>query len=244
MRSFAARSPEAELMDDPSVSSADFADCLADLAKVNAVTLARPPTLSFLGRAMRSAPAGASFTLVDVGSGQGDMLRAIPRWATRRGLKPRLIGVDLNPWSEPAARAASDPGMGIDYRTGDVFEAVFDEPIDFVVSSLVTHHMSDDQVVAFMRWMEATTRRGWFVNDLHRHPLAFYGFALLARIAGWNRFVRHDGPVSVARAFRRPEWRALIDRAGLADAGLTLRWVFPFRLCVGHIKHLARCPER
>jgi 2-polyprenyl-3-methyl-5-hydroxy-6-metoxy-1,4-benzoquinol methylase len=236
MRSFAARSPEQELMDDPSVTAADFADCLADLAKVNSVTLARPPTLAFLAHALRDLPRGASFTLVDVGSGQGDMLRTVHRWATRRGLKPRLIGMDLNPWSEPAARAATPAAMGIEYRTGDVFEAAFAEPLDFVVSSLVTHHMSNDQVVTFLRWMEETTRRGWFVNDLHRHPLAFYGFVFLSRIAGWNRFVRHDGPVSVARAFRRSDWEALIAQAGLSNAGLSLKWVFPFRLCVGHIK--------
>jgi hypothetical protein len=236
MRSFAARSPEAELMDDPSVSRDEFAACLADLAKVNAVTLARPPTLAWLARATRDLPKGGAFTLVDVGSGQGDMLRTIQRWAARRGLKPQLIGVDLNPWSEPAARAATPASMGIDYRTGDVFRARFDEPVDFVVSSLVTHHMSDDQVVQFLQWMEATVRRGWFVNDLHRHPFAFYGFTLLSWIAGWNRFVRHDGPVSVARAFRRADWERLIEKAGLLDAGLTVRWIFPFRLCVGHIK--------
>ncbi|HZZ36347.1 MAG TPA: methyltransferase domain-containing protein [Caulobacteraceae bacterium] len=236
MRSFAARSPEAELMDDPSVSREEFADCLADLAKVNAVTLARPPTLAWLARATRDLPRGVAFTLVDVGSGQGDMLRTIHRWATRRGLKPRLIGVDLNPWSEPAARAATPASMGIEFQTGDVFQVRFDEPVDFIVSSLVTHHMSDEQVVQFLRWMEASARRGWFVNDLHRHPFAFYGFTLLSWIAGWNRFVRHDGPVSVARAFRRADWERLIQEAGLQDAGLSVRWIFPFRLCVGHIK--------
>lgn len=236
MRSFAARSPEQELMDDPSVSKADFADCLADLAKVNAVTLARPPTLRFLARATRDLPRGSGFTLVDVGSGQGDMLRAIHRWAARRGFRPRLIGMDLNPWSEPAARAATDPAWGIEYRTGDVFAADFGEPVDFVVSSLVTHHMSDEQVATFLAWMERTARRGWYVNDLHRHWFAFYGFALLAQVAGWNRFVRHDGPVSVARAFRREDWERLIARAGLAEAGLAVDWVFPFRLCVGHVR--------
>lgn len=236
MRSFAARSPELELMDDPAVGKAEFAACLGDLAKVNAVTLARPPTLAWLARATRDLPKGSAFSLVDVGSGQGDMLRAIHRWARRRGLEPRLIGVDLNPWSEPAAIAATDPNLGIEYRTGDVFETVFDEPVDFIVSSLVTHHMTDDQVTDFLRWMERTARRGWFVNDLRRHWFAFYGFVLLAHVAGWNRFVRHDGPVSVARAFTRSDWETLIGRARLRDAGLTLNRVFPFRLCVGHIK--------
>lgn len=223
-------------MDDPSVDEATFAACLADLAAVNGWTLARPPTLAWLAAATRDLPRGSRFTLVDVGYGQGDMLRAIHAWATRRGLVPELIGVDLSPWSEPSARAATPPGMAIDYRTGDVFAARFERPPDFIVSSLVAHHLADDQLVAFLRWMEATATKGWFVNDLHRHVIAYHGFRALSAVMRWHRFVRHDGPLSIARAFRRADWERLIARAGLDRTAIRLRWHLPFRLCVGRIK--------
>ncbi len=216
MRSFAARSTETEWMDGDAVSPAEFAACLRDLAAVNTATLARRPTLRWLAEATHALPAGASFTLLDVGYGEGDMLRVIHRWATRRGLRPRLIGVDLNPRSEPAARAATDPALGIDYRTGDVFACDPAEPVDFIVSSLVTHHLTDRQVGQFLMWMEARSVRGWFVNDLRRSPIAFYGFTALAAVMRWHPFVRHDGPVSVARSFVPDEW----ERA-LANAGIT-----------------------
>jgi SAM-dependent methyltransferase len=164
------------------------------------------------------------------------MLRAIHAWAVRAGLCPRLIGIDLSPSSEPAARAATDPALGIDYRTGDVFDFAPDQPIDLVVSSLVAHHMSDEQLVRFIRWMEATTRRGWFINDLHRHPAAFYGFQALSAAAGWHRFVRHDGPISVARAFRRADWDRLLAAAAIPPAAVTIEWRFPFRICVGRVR--------
>lgn len=223
-------------MDDPAVDEATFRACLADLAKVNSWTLARPPTLGWLERATRGWPRGSRFTLLDVGYGHGDMLRAIHRWATRRGLQPELIGVDLSPWSAPAARAATPPGMAIDYRSGDVFEASFDRPIDFIVSSLVTHHLDDEQLVRFLRWMEANAAKGWYVNDLHRHALAYHGFRLLSAAMRWHAFVRHDGPLSVARAFRRDDWERLIARAGLDRSTLSLRWRLPFRLCLGRIR--------
>lgn len=223
-------------MDDPAVDEATFRDCLTDLAAVNGWTLARPPTLGWLARATRDLPRGGRFTLLDVGYGQGDMLRSIHRWAARRGLVPDLIGVDLNPWSAPSARAATPTGMAIDYRSGDVFEARLDRPVDFVISSLVTHHMDDDQLVLFLRWMEATAARGWFVNDLHRHPIAYHGFRLLSTVMRWHRFVRHDGPLSVARAFRRDDWERLIARAGLDRRTIDLRWHLPFRLCVGRLR--------
>jgi SAM-dependent methyltransferase len=236
MRSFAQRSPEDEMMDGDGVPYDVFAGCLADLAKVNTATLARPPTLAWLARATRDLPRGSDFSVLDVGFGQGDMLRAIHAWALRVGLRPRLTGIDLNPWSARAAREATDAALGIDYRTGDVFDYAPPEPIDVVVSSLVTHHMSDAQVARFIGWMEANARRGWFINDLHRHPIAFYGFQALSTVARWHPFVRHDGPVSVARAFRRTDWERLLPAAGLVDGEADVRWRFPFRFCVGRIK--------
>jgi hypothetical protein len=236
MRSFAQRSPETEMMDAADVPPDVLAGCLGDLARVNTVTLARPPTLAWLARATKAMPRGEAFSLLDVGYGEGDMLRAIHRWATKAKLQPHLAGIDLSPSSAPAARAATDPAMGIDYLTGDVFEYAPARPLDFVVSSLVTHHMSDDQVVQFIRWMDVTCRRGWFINDLHRHPIAFYGFQAISTLAGWHPFVRHDGPVSVARAFQRPDWERLLARAGVPRAQVTVAWRFPFRLCVGRIR--------
>lgn len=236
MPDLATRSFEPEWMDDPAVDEATFRACLTDLAAVNGWTLARRPTLRWLAQATRRLSDGASFTLVDVGFGQGDMLRAIHRWAVGRGLRPRLIGVDLSPWSAPAARAATPPDMAIDYRTGDILAAGFERPVDFVVSSLVAHHLDDDQLVRFLCWMEATATRGWYVNDLHRHALAYHGFRLLSAAMRWHAFVRHDGPLSVARAFRRRDWERLIARAGLDRSTLTLRWHLPFRLCLGRIR--------
>lgn len=235
MRSFAVRSLEAELMDDPAVDEATLRACLVDLATVNSWTLARRPTLRWLAKVTRGLPRGASFSLLDVGYGEGDMLRAVHRWATKRGLRPVLAGVDLSPWSETAARAETPAGMAIDYRTGDVFDV---EPggFDVIVSSIVTHHMSDDLVVRFLRLMESSAARGWFVNDLHRHWLAYHGFKAFSAMMRWHAFVRHDGPLSVARAFTRADWERLIGQAGLDRRTIEVGRVFPFRICVGRIK--------
>ena len=227
------RSEQPECLDDPAVDAATRQRCLDDLAIVNTVTLARPPTLAFLRAAARDLPRGAEFSVLDVGFGQGDMLRRIARWGARRGLRMRLQGVDLSPASADAARRVTPPDLPIDYRTGDVF----DEPpgsVDVVISSLVTHHFVDPDVIRFLRWMEATARRGWFVNDLHRHPIAYYSFGALSRAAGWHPIVRHDGQLSVARAFRHRDWARLLQAAGL-ERQARVRWHVPFRLCVGRL---------
>jgi 2-polyprenyl-3-methyl-5-hydroxy-6-metoxy-1,4-benzoquinol methylase len=231
---FARRSLELEWMDTEEVGADDYARCLAELSVVNTVTLARVPTLAFMRRVTRGLPAGASLRVLDVGFGHGDMLRRIARWGARRGLALELEGVDLDPVSALAARAATPPGLGVSYRTGDVFDQ---QPgtADVVISSLFTHHLTDEQIVRFLAFMERTARRGWFINDLHRHPLAYYGFAALSRAAGWHRFVQHDGPLSVARSFRRADWAGLLRAAGLEGVA-EVRWHVPFRLCVSRAR--------
>ena len=153
----------------------------------------------------------------------------IALWAKRRGIEAELVGVDLNPRSELAARAHTPRDMPIRWITGD-YAILAGEGWDFVVSSLVAHHMTHAQLVAFLRFMDAEATRGWLVNDLHRHGFAHAGFPILARLFGWHRIVRHDGTLSIARSYRPGEWPRLLTEAGVADARVYR--AFPFRLCV------------
>jgi 2-polyprenyl-3-methyl-5-hydroxy-6-metoxy-1,4-benzoquinol methylase len=122
-------------MDAPGTSSEDYARCIADLASVNRVTFTHRATLNWLTRVTRDLPKGAVMSILDVACGYGDLLRAIGRWAARRGLSVMLEGIDLNPRSAEAASAATPPGMAIAYRTGDVF-AYDPRPLpDLIVSS-------------------------------------------------------------------------------------------------------------
>jgi hypothetical protein len=84
--------------------------------------------------------------------------------------------------------------------------------------------------------MEETAKLGWFVNDLHRHKLPYHFFKIWSRLAGWHRFVQHDGPISISRAFVAAEWRNLIARAGIAPDAAKVEWWIPFRLCVSRAR--------
>lgn len=221
----AMRRDAAELMDADDLAADTYAAVVADLARVNVVTLAARPTLAFLRRHARP---GGRYRLLDVGFGDGDMLRRIERWATRRGVAIDLVGVDLNPRSEAAARAHTPAGSAIRWITGD-HEALAGERWDFVVSSLVAHHMTAAELIAFLRFMAAEARVAWLVNDLHRHRFAYASWPLLARVFGWHPIVRHDGHVSIARSYRPAEWEPLLDAAGVRARVFR---AFPFRLCV------------
>ncbi len=221
-----ARIDAEEAMDDPTLDPAIYAAVLRDLARVNTVTMAARPTLAFLDRI---AARGDRLRLLDVGYGDGDMLRRIARWAARRRLPVELVGIDLNPRSETIARADTPGALPITYRTGD-YADLAGEKWDVIVSSLVAHHMTPPQLIAFLQFMEAKATRGWMVNDLHRHRFAHVGYPLLARTMRWHPIVRADGTLSIARSYRPDEWPPILAAAGIADARVVRR--FPFRLCV------------
>lgn len=219
-----------ELMDDPALDAESYRTVLHDLAQVNSLTMARRPTLAFLERACGTKN---SFNLLDVGFGDGDMLRAIARWSEKRGIETKLVGIDLNPRSAVAARDNPSTAIPIEYRTGDYADCA-GEGWDCVVSSLVAHHMSRDQLIAFLRFMDRESARGWLVNDLHRHGFAYAGWPLLAGIMRWHPIVRHDGHLSIARSYRPREWDPLLAAAGVAGARVFRQ--FPFRLCVEKLR--------
>ncbi len=224
----ASRAIAEELMDADDLDAATYADVVHDLARVNTLTLARRPTLKFLDQISRRGEA-KTLRILDVGFGDGDMLRAIASWATKRGQPVELVGIDLNPRSALAAREATPATINIDYRTGD-YADLAGQSWDIVLSSLVAHHMTHDQLVAFLRFMENESAGGWFVNDLHRHGFAYLGFPLLATLMRWHRIVRHDGQLSIARSYRPDEWVPILAEAGIEGAFVCR--VFPFRLCV------------
>jgi SAM-dependent methyltransferase len=217
------RSTQPERMDTDCADFDDYSRCLRDLSRVNVVTLTHRPMLSWLAR-----HATGDFSVLDIASGHGDALRRI----RARFPGARLTGIDLNPWAIRAAREATDPAACIDFIEGDAFAYVPAAKFDFIVTSQFTHHLTDEQVVFFLRWLQENAARGWFISDLHRHAFPYYGFPLLARLMLWHRFVREDGQISIARAFVRTEWEALLRQAGITDQQAAITWHIPFRLCV------------
>jgi SAM-dependent methyltransferase len=232
----ARRSSEPELMDATDTDYGTFRDCLRDLARVNVLSKGYHPTLAFLEGLHRHGrlSTGRPIRVLDVGSGYGDLLRVVDRWAVGQGIEMVLTGLDLSPWSARAAREATEEGRPIEWATGDVF--AHSGEADIVVSSLFAHHLDDAGVIRFLRWMEDRARLGWMVNDLHRHVLPYATFGPLASALRFHRFVRHDGPVSFARAFVAQDWEAFVARAGIPANQVEIRRWFPFRLCVSRVR--------
>ncbi len=233
---FSRRAELVELMDEP-CSYEQLRACLHDIARVNRLTFAYRPTIVWMDELVAAhAVSARPLRVVDVGCGYGDTLRRIDGWAQKRGIPVALTGIDLNPDAIRAAKEATPPGQKIEWVVGDALADAATGEIDVVVCSLLTHHLTDPEVVQFVRWMERTTRLGWFINDLHRQPVPYHLFRLLARFTNWHSFVKNDGPVSIRRSFIVEDWRRLCAAAKVDAANVSIQEYRPARLCVSRIK--------
>jgi trans-aconitate methyltransferase len=230
---FGQRAELSEWMDEPS-SDAELRACLRDLMKVNRTLLGYRPTLHWI--AQFAGNAQSPLRIVDIGCGGGDMLRRIETWARGNHISVRLTGVDRNPQVIKAARAFSDQTCTIEWIAceAEAYRPLF--PIDLVISSLFTHHLTDAEIVRFLKWMEQYATRGWFINDLRRGAMSYYLFTLLAWAMRWHRFVRHDGPVSIRRSFTPCDWSRYLSEARLPADSVRMFDAWPGRLCVARVK--------
>ncbi len=237
-----------ELMDAPA-SLDTMRGCLHSLESVNRLTGSYAPTLQFLDRALaRARTRHLHFTpaqplrVLDLGSGGGDTLVRIGRWAAIHRVPVQLTGVDLNPQSAILARETElrrtsrhprlRPTDPICWLTADALSLSLPQPPHIIVSSLFFHHLDDAQICRVLRWQHSTATLGWFINDLARSPRAARLFSLLGRTLRWHPFVQHDGPVSFRRAFRSADWHRYLEQASIPSSQAHLLASHKGRLCV------------
>lgn len=227
-RRFRQRSYELELIDTGDYSPAEYEGCLVELRRINRwLGDTRAITRSLLAEVDRQKL--RSFSVLDVGAGSGELLRVIARWGRRKDREINLTGLELNERSAASILEESTAFPEINSVRGNALNLPFpDNSFDHVISSLFTHHLKDDVVTNVLREMNRVARRGIFVIDLHRHPIAYSFYTTVGRIFLHNRLIRTDGALSILRSFKPAELRRLAEEAGLSNITVTRR--FPYRL--------------
>ena len=231
---FNRRAELTELMDQP-CSRDELRACLRDIEKLNRWFLGYRPVLRWLD-SLDLARFRKPLRIIDIGCGHGDLLRQIDRWAEKRGIEARLTGCDMNPETIAIAANATRRASRIQWTATDVFSLNGRGSVDLVVSSLFTHHLAENEVVRFVRWMEQHAEIGWFINDLSRAAIPYWLLKAFTKAAGLHRFVQHDGPVSIRRAFVADDWRRMCSAADLPENEFAIQSWKPARLCVSRIK--------
>ena len=216
-----------ELMDRPTLTRDDLRRVLADLRRINLLLGWRMYAVRAVARYVHREKL-ASFSLVDIASGSGDIPLAIARWARRESVAARVIATDVSAEIVAVAREQLASVPGAEAERQDALALSYPDGVfDIALCTLALHHFAADDAVALLRGM-ARVSRHVLIFDLVRSPLAYAGAVLLTRLGRMDPMTQHDGPASVRRAYTAPEMRTLAARAGLRDARVRVR--FPFRL--------------
>ena len=219
-----------EMLDRPA-PFLDLSQNLDDIARFNAFFGGTRLTLRHVKGLVADLPRDRSLTLLDVGTGGGDIPRALVRWARRAGRSIRIFALDRE---AETLRAAADRMAGYPEITliqGDALALpVRPRSVDVAISALVLHHLTPAEAVASLAEMDRVARRGLVANDLFRSRVAYAVVWLTTRLLAKSRMSRHDGPMSVRRAYTGREVESLARRAALVSVRVH-RYAWAFRLC-------------
>ena len=222
------RSAEPELLDRPGIPFVDLARNLRELDVINTLLVGHRITLKGL-RKLLGKNTHTPVHIAEIGCGGGDNLRVIHRYLLAQGCPHRLTGIDLKPECIEYAQAHSGIGPGAVEWICSPYETVcFPETAqpDIIFCSLFCHHFPDAELVSQLHWLQANSRLGFFINDLQRHPVAYYSIRQLTRLFSRSYLVKNDAPLSVLRGFRKAEWQRLFRTAGLPSPEITWQWAF------------------
>lgn len=222
---FSKRSERLELMDDLSIEGAELEETLEQVERINAA--ARGPQISLAGVESLVPDGIERLSVLDVGTGSGDIPRRIADWSERKPFDVWVKGIDLSHTTVGYARRRTTRRERLAFELKNLFEMPDDEPYDIVHASLVLHHFPGGEAVRALDKMRRLSRYGVVVNDLQRHPVPWASLRIALSVVSRNRLVQNDGPLSVLRGFTRDELAALAAKAGLDRASVA--WKFPFR---------------
>jgi len=222
------RSEAAETMDDFSMEGEILKDALDKIARINQLLGGNKVTLNGVKQLINKHKREREICILDVGCGNGDMLRFLADYANRNHLNFRLTGIDANAFTIGHARQLSVNYTNIRYRCADIFEELKqDQAYDVILCTLTLHHFKDTELLQLMAGFKTKANMGIVVNDLHRNAIAYYLFMAICFVFGLNKMSKDDGLISILRGFKKRELLTFSRQLNLKN--YTLRWCWAFR---------------
>lgn len=232
MPDFTHRSEAVEIMDDLSCSGPVVDQTLKELEFINTWLGGNAVTLNGLHKVLTQC-SSTSISVADLGCGGGDMLMLISKKLREKDISPTLTGIDANPNIVAFAELNTESHPEITFKALDVFAKEFrQESFDIVFATLFFHHFTREQLIDLFSHLHRTTRCGIVINDLHRHPLAYYSIKILTKLFSKSSMVINDAPLSVHRGFKRAELKDILAAAGITTYSLTWKWAFRWQLII------------
>lgn len=222
------RSDELEIMDDLNISGPVIAQTLRELNTINRRLGGNQISISAF---KEFAKKDNQLTLADLGCGGGDIMAQMAKWSRKKGVKSSFTGIDANPHIVEYAKKNTIKYPEITYEPINIFSEEFKkQTYDIIHCCLFVHHFTTQELVRLFKQFKAQAQRGVIINDLHRHPLAYWSIFLLTSLFSKSTMVKNDASISVARGFKKSELVRILKEAGIEKYDLSWKWAFRWKL--------------
>ncbi len=224
------RTDATEIMDDFELEGEILRDALDKIAKINQLLGGNKLTLQGVESLMNKVSPNKEVTIVDIGCGNGDMLRALAHNASNNNLNFKLIGIDANQFTINHAKELSKQYQNITYQCEDIFDDKFkDLKYDIVLCTLTLHHFKDDEIIKLVSVFNQNASIGIVINDLERSALAYRLFQGLCFVFRLNKMSKEDGLVSILRGFKKEELENFSKKIHLKKYSIQWKWAFRYQ---------------
>lgn len=222
------RSTEAELMDDFKEPIASLGPIFEDINRVNHLLGGHRITIKAIQQLITAHPQ-ERYVLVDMGCGDGKMLRELASYFRSKAIKGQFIGVDLNKNALEIAKEAAKDFPEISFLHKDILAIEATElHCDLLITTLTMHHFTDEALPIFLNKFVYLARIGVVINDLQRSRWAYYLFHLFSLIFIQTRIAKIDGLISIRRAFLKKELKSYAKKIPNASHAIQWKWAFRY----------------
>lgn len=224
------RTHQPEIMDDFDMKGEVLRDALDKIAKINQLLGGNTLTLHGVKEILKQNPPQEKITIVDVGCGNGDMLRKLADYGKENNISLELIGIDANQFTVTYAETLSVNHKNISYRCDDIFNKSFESvQYDIVLCTLTLHHFKDEEIIKLLKIFAANARMGMVINDLQRSSISYRLFQGLCFVFRLNAMSREDGLVSILRGFKKPELEHFSKKLNFKSYSIEWKWAFRYQ---------------
>ena len=224
------RTESTEIMDNFAMEGEILSDALDKIASINQFLGGNTITIDGIKKLLHNKDKSITYTIIDIGCGNGDMLRKIADFGIQNNYIFNLKGIDANQFTINYAKQLSDLYPNIAYNCINIFEKKFDQiKYDISLLTLTLHHFSEDEIVSFLDKTYNIAKIGIVINDLQRSKIAYRLFQILAFVCRLNKMSREDGLVSILRGFKKQDLINYSRKLKFTNFKIQWKWAFRYQ---------------
>lgn len=226
----AQRTDEAEIMDDFDLQGSELEKTLNDLDNINKWLGGNKITLDGVKILLKDLPKKVTYSIADIGCGNGAVLREIAKWGKANNYKLQLFGIDANEHAMDIGRKLSSKFPEIQFKALNIFSEEYQQQkFDIVLCTLTLHHFKDAEIVELMQLFTAQSKLGVVINDLQRSKIAYRLFQAFCFIFINNEIARKDGLISILRGFKKENLEKFSKHINAKKQDITWKWAFRYQ---------------